>query len=528
MALTLDTVNQEVQKLFRTTASSELDAKTKATVAAVAARQQSIFERAGQTKGGVKSLTQTKDVSYDAFGDPVDATDSICEITDDVPGLSAELVGDPSEYQDDLNAIIGSSNTSTTITNGSLKKIISAGSPLAVAAALGEATGKSADEIQAALQDISTPDALDAISSLEQTKNEGIAVSSQLANVLQETANNFENVVRTIVGDLFGDLTITIDQSLARVINNLIDFNNPQISSQLSLNEVYRFISDEDYGGLTTKVSTVTNLDPQTVDATLTPLSLNPSKAITRSVSADIGSKSIPCYDIGSNENSWKGAETPTTGTPITTRSVQSSTTPTTNNSQFSFVSSREELAAEFASATRLITEVVTHWTGTYNNQDIGAEDVHEWHKQRGWSGIGYHYIIRRDGRIQRGRPINKTGAHAGANGHNKYSIGIAFAAGYNCPSGTKNPNKFISADSITPAQMKSFDMFLGAFYDEWPGGQVFGHVDTDNKGKVDPGFDVQEFARAKYGKSNVITDGQSPPLSPKQLALATPGTARA
>lgn len=526
MALPLETINQEMQKLHRTAVSSGLVEKAQATGAAFAARVESVLQKAGETKGGVKSLTQGKDVSYDAFGTPVDATDSICEITDDVPGLTADLVGDPSEFQDDLNAIVGSSST---VSKGSLKRIISAGSPQAIAESLSQATGRAASEMQAALQQVSTPEAQAAISSLDQAMSEGMAVASKLADTLSETASNFENAVNSFVGDLFGDLTIKIDPSFTRTITNFIDFNIPEIANNLNLEEVYRLISDENYNELTSKVATVTSFDPEIVDATLKPLSLNPSKVVTRDIPPAVGTKSIPCYNIGSNENTWKGAETPTIAAPVTAKSAQTAPTTSTNStSQFSFVSSREELAAEFASATRAITEVVVHWTGTYNNQDIGAEDVHEWHKKRGWSGIGYHFIIRRDGRIQRGRPINKTGAHAGANGHNKYSIGISFAAGYNCPSGTKNANKFISADSITPAQMKSFEMFLGAFYDEWPGGQVFGHVDTDNKGKQDPGFDVQEYARAKFGKSNVITTGQRPPLSPQQLASATPGTARA
>jgi len=525
MAITLDTVNQEVQKIFRTSGSSQLDPTTKATVAAVAARAQSVFERAGETKGGVRSLTQGKDVLYDPFGTPVEVTDSICEITSSVPGLAEDLVGDPSEFEDDLNAIIGSSNTSAPVAKGSLKKIIAAGSPLAVAEALGQATGKTADEIQSALQQISTPDAQDAISTLEQARTEGIAVASKLANALQEAADNFNNVLNNVVGDLFGDLTIKTDQSLTRTLNSLVNFQSPDID--LSIEEIFRDLSNEDYSAITTKINRATNIDAATIDATVKPLTLNPSKAVTRSISADIGVKSIPCFEINSNENTWQGASTPSTNPPVSKAAAAASPTPTLTSSQFSFVSSREELAAEFASTGRSITEVVAHWTGTYNNQDIGAEEVHEWHKKRGWSGIGYHYIIRRDGRLQRGRPLNKTGAHAGANGHNKYSIGVSFTAGYNCPSGTKNANKFISADSITPAQMKTFEMFLGAFYDEWPGGQVFGHVDTDNKGKVDPGFDVQEYARAKFGKVNVIADGSKGPLSPQQLASATPGTAR-
>ena len=51
------------------------------------------------------------------------------------------------------------------------------------------------------------------------------------------------------------------------------------------------------------------------------------------------------------------------------------------------------------------------------------VEDIHRWHLNNGWTGIGYHYFVRKDGTIYRGRPENAIGAHAlGANGN---SIGI-------------------------------------------------------------------------------------------------------
>ena len=45
------------------------------------------------------------------------------------------------------------------------------------------------------------------------------------------------------------------------------------------------------------------------------------------------------------------------------------------------------------------------------------ADDIHQWHLDRGWSGIGYHFFVRKDGSVYRGRPENTVGAHAsGAN----------------------------------------------------------------------------------------------------------------
>ena len=56
------------------------------------------------------------------------------------------------------------------------------------------------------------------------------------------------------------------------------------------------------------------------------------------------------------------------------------------------------------------------------------VEDIHRWHLERGWLGIGYQYFIRKDGSIWRGRPEDWVGAHAG-NPANTFSIGICFEA---------------------------------------------------------------------------------------------------
>lgn len=55
--------------------------------------------------------------------------------------------------------------------------------------------------------------------------------------------------------------------------------------------------------------------------------------------------------------------------------------------------------------------------------------DINQWHLDNGWVGIGYHYYIRKDGSIYRGRPEWAVGAHA--TGHNDRSIGICCEGAY-------------------------------------------------------------------------------------------------
>lgn len=71
--------------------------------------------------------------------------------------------------------------------------------------------------------------------------------------------------------------------------------------------------------------------------------------------------------------------------------------------------------------STRPITGIVIHHSASAD--DITAEDIDRWHKGNGWSEIGYHYVVLKDGSIQEGRSIEKNGAHT--KGHNIGTIGI-------------------------------------------------------------------------------------------------------
>ena len=55
----------------------------------------------------------------------------------------------------------------------------------------------------------------------------------------------------------------------------------------------------------------------------------------------------------------------------------------------------------------RCVTDaIIVHHVGN-TNADVSAATMHEWHKANGWSGIGYHFVIRKDGTIEAGRPMN-------------------------------------------------------------------------------------------------------------------------
>lgn len=74
-------------------------------------------------------------------------------------------------------------------------------------------------------------------------------------------------------------------------------------------------------------------------------------------------------------------------------------------------------------------TAIIIHNSNGGKDVDFSAEQIHNMHIDCGYSGIGYHYVIRKDGTIERGRPEWAVGAHA--QGHNYYSIGICLSGDF-------------------------------------------------------------------------------------------------
>jgi hypothetical protein len=183
-----------------------------------------------------------------------------------------------------------------------------------------------------------------------------------------------------------------------------------------------------------------------------------------------------------------------------------------TNDPVFPYISSLEELQAEMKNITREVTEVVVHWTETHTNKNIGSEEINKYHLSAGLEGIGYHYVIRRDGSLQRGRPVNLQGQHSPINNHDVRTIGIVFVGGINVPSETQNSENFLSAQSLTRSQFNTFDHFCRAMYTVLPGAQIVGHNTIDDD-EFDPGFDVVEYCEARFGKKSLFADplNQSP-----------------
>ncbi|ERT58164.1 MULTISPECIES: peptidoglycan recognition family protein [Megasphaera] len=76
----------------------------------------------------------------------------------------------------------------------------------------------------------------------------------------------------------------------------------------------------------------------------------------------------------------------------------------------------------------RMTSMIIIHHAGG-PDRDVGAADIHAWHLANKWAGVGYHFIVRKDGTIEAGRPMDMVGAHC--LGANDVSVGICAAGNF-------------------------------------------------------------------------------------------------
>ena len=156
----------------------------------------------------------------------------------------------------------------------------------------------------------------------------------------------------------------------------------------------------------------------------------------------------------------------------------------------------RKLLGYALKPSSRQIKEIIVHCTATRAGVNCTVEDIRRWHKQQGWSDIGYHYVVYRDGSVHEGRDVNIAGAHC--LGHNTYSIGVAYVGGVDKDG--KTPK-----DTRTPAQKRMLNDLLRKLVKQFPGSRICGHrdlsPDLNHDGKIEPNewvkacpcFDAQE-----------------------------------
>ena len=141
-------------------------------------------------------------------------------------------------------------------------------------------------------------------------------------------------------------------------------------------------------------------------------------------------------------------------------------------------------------SPMKKVEGIALHHSGVTVLQSV--EVIHNYHKSKGWAGIGYHYYVRKDGSVYRGRPENMAGAHCP--GVNSISIGI-------CAEG--NFNEETMSDEQKQAIIELVKDIKSRYDIKW----IKGHreiISTDCPGN---NFPLEEI-------KNVIANVETPPIT--------------
>lgn len=133
---------------------------------------------------------------------------------------------------------------------------------------------------------------------------------------------------------------------------------------------------------------------------------------------------------------------------------------------------------------------IFVHCSATKPEMDIGVETIRMWHKQQGWLDVGYHFIIKRDGTVEEGRPVNVVGSHV--KDWNSRSVGVCLVGGIDAK------GKFEA--NFTQAQMNSLRSLLVTLLAKYEGAVLRAHHEVAPK--ACPSFNLKRW----WEKNELVT----------------------
>lgn len=134
----------------------------------------------------------------------------------------------------------------------------------------------------------------------------------------------------------------------------------------------------------------------------------------------------------------------------------------------------------------REINKIILHCSATPEGRHVTAETIRKWHLDKGWSDIGYHFVVYLDGTVVSGRPVSRVGAHV--KGRNKDSIGVCYIGGVEAE---KVNGKWIAKDTRTQEQIDSLERLIIDLFEEYPDATLHGH--NEFAAKACPSFIVRD-----------------------------------
>tara|TARA_R110001632_G_scaffold232484_2_gene373405 strand:- start:75 stop:1454 length:1380 start_codon:yes stop_codon:yes gene_type:complete len=410
-----------------------------------------------ETLSGVQSLNTS-----------VNTASSIAILSQNIPGIQDQIIKDVSSSKTDLDAITGA-----TVSNGFLDVVITCPTPEGVKASIGAIATPTASQTETIIgnitpkkyssqvKDISTKDFSD--------------FSGDFSKSLGSFVSSFTNQSSTQTGNPIQDILLQSDKTPLTVIENFGVPKNQAVAVLVLLQAkedrkaiiLVQQLTKKPIGDIETFISSV-------------PITINEQLQVNTSFASTTGT-----YDVSSKNNTWVG--------------------PTTQDNYFDIIATQEQLIVEFIVANREITELVFYGHEMTPNQVLTAKDIHASYVADGNDGIPFHYVIQSNGNLQRGRPLSVDGTYSTT--HDKYSVGIVV------------PHYQNSDASVQ--QGATISKILAAFYQVWPGGQVFDAQEDLDESQVSVGVSIASYMET-FKKVNNGGSGRS--FSTAQLISAAQG----
>lgn len=443
----------------------------------------------GEVLNGIVSLTQHVDDTVPNLDtSQVSQTDgrlSIAQINS-IPELRQKF--SPALDGTAKSELASITESSAAASESSLNIIISSGSPEAIGAALKDTVRADLGEIRNVISNLQVTNSVDKdlTSSLDAVIN-GLFRAEVSLNSIKN------NIFSSALGGV-AEIIRGVNKGLRGIINNIVESKTEQIVSQI----VPLFKGQ----------SGLIDVPPQTMVSIISALS---NDELDQAVKLVMRSGTVLPEDqvrdtLGNVNTNLVGRTLNPQAVTIVPKPIKTPNAAADTNSNY--VTTEEELTVEFKSIQREITEAIITWTNTRLDQNLDATQLNS--ILSGTGGIPYHYIIRRDGRLQRGKDVEQPTSPL-KNGHEKYGILIAFVGGLPYSSSSNVNDQPSSNRSLTSEQMTTFNTVLRVLYEAYPGIQVLGHNDID-RGVQAPGFDVIAYAESKFEKRSIYNDPSTQP----------------
>ena len=144
---------------------------------------------------------------------------------------------------------------------------------------------------------------------------------------------------------------------------------------------------------------------------------------------------------------------------------------------------------------TRKATEYIAiHCSASKPDLKTDAKVIDRWHRQRGFLMIGYHYVIKTDGTVEKGRDEDSVGAHV--TGFNSVSVAICMVGGV-----TENGPTGKAVNNFSDEQFAALTLLVADLKEKYPVAIVQGHRDFPNVHKDCPCWDVKPWAAKTFIK---------------------------